>query len=48
MLASNIPVTIGHLAGGGANFDGQIEGVVVASKAWTPEQIRQAFEQQRG
>jgi hypothetical protein len=48
LLAPNIPVTIGHLGGGGARFDGQIEGVVVASKAWTPEQIRQAFEQQRG
>ena len=48
LLAPNIPVTIGHLGGGGASFDGQIEGVVVASKAWTPEQIRQAFEQQRG
>jgi hypothetical protein len=47
LLAPDLPVTMGHLGGGGASFDGQIDAVVVAPEAWTAEQIRQAFEQQR-
>jgi hypothetical protein len=46
LLAPDLPVTTGHLGGGGASFDGQIDAVAVAPEAWTAEQIRQSFEGQ--